>query len=77
MSIAAAKAKFIIDQTHSMKQGAASVFLADQIRKQQASLNAIVAKSAKPKGWTLGAHSELIQMLISAENALRNQRAAA
>lgn len=77
MSIAAAKAKFIIDQTHSMKPGAASIFLAQHIRIQQTSLKANVAKSVKPKGWSLGAHTELIQMLVAAQTALHERREAA
>lgn len=77
MSIAEAKARHIIEQTKSMKPAAASIFLADQILRQQRSLNQIAARSAKPKGWSLGAHEELIHRLISAENELRDRRIAA
>lgn len=73
----AALAQKIIDRTQGMSHRTARIFLADQIRIQQLQLNAIVSRSAKPKGWSLAAHEELIHRLISAENELRNRRVAA
>lgn len=75
MDIAAAAQK-IIDRTHSMKPGAASIFLAENIRFHQDLCRKIAAKSAKPKGWTLAGHLELIQTLISAQSDLHTRVAA-
>ena len=72
-----AAARKIIDRTHSMKPGAAAIFLAENIRHHQDLCCKIVAKSAKPAGWSLGAHEELIKTLISAETELRSRRIAA
>lgn len=76
MDIQAAAQK-IIERTHSMKLGAASIFLAENIRFHQDKCRKIAASSVKPAGWTLAAHEELIHTLISAENELRNRRIAA
>lgn len=76
MNIEAAADK-IISRTHSMKPGAASIFLAENIRHHQALCKQIVAKSAKPAGWTLALHEDLIHRLITAENELRSERVAA
>jgi len=73
----AALAQKIIKPTQTMSRGTAAIYLADQIRLQQLSLNQIVSKSAKPKGWTLALHEELIHALVTAENDLRNRRVAA
>ncbi|CAN7452525.1 hypothetical protein LJR235_002921 [Pararhizobium sp. LjRoot235] len=76
MDIQAAVQK-IIERTQSMKPGAASIFLAENVRHHQNLCKQIAARMAKPAGWNLAAHEELIHALISAENALRNERVAA
>jgi len=70
-------AQKIIERTHCMKPSAASIFLAENVRHHQNLCKQIAAKMAKPAGWTLAAHEQLIHTLISAENALRNERVAA
>ncbi len=72
-----ASAQKIIERTHSMKPGGASIFLAENVRHHQKLCKQIAARMAKPAGWSLAAHEQLIHTLISAENALRNERVAA
>lgn len=76
MDIQAAAQK-IIERTHSMKPGAASIFLAENIRFHQDKCRAIVRSSRKPAGWTLALHEELIHALISAQNKLHALQVAA
>ena len=63
-----AAAKKIIDEANARSPGAASIYLAENIRFHQDKCRKIVAARAKPAGWTLGKHTELIQMLISAQS---------
>lgn len=63
-----AAAKKIIDEANTKSPGAASIYLAENIRFHQDKCRKIVAARAKPAGWTLGGHTELIQMLISAQS---------
>ncbi|WP_426235798.1 hypothetical protein [Pararhizobium sp. DWP1-1-3] len=63
-----AAAKKIIDEANSRSRGAASIYLAENIRFHQDKCRKIVHARVKPAGWTLGKHTELIQMLISAQS---------
>lgn len=63
-----ASAKKIIDEANTRSPGAASIYLAENIRFHQDKCRKIVNARVKPAGWTLGKHTELIQMLISAQS---------
>ncbi len=63
-----AAAQKIIDEANTKSPGAASIYLAENIRFHQDKCATIVRSSRKPAGWTLGRHTELIQMLISAHS---------
>lgn len=62
-----AAAQTIIDEANRKSPGAASIYLAENIRFHQDKCRKIVNARVKPAGWTLGKHTELIQMLISAQ----------
>jgi hypothetical protein len=62
-----AAAKKIIDEANTRSPGAASIYLAENIRFHQDKCRIVNAR-VKPAGWTLGKHTELIQMLISAQS---------
>ena len=72
-----AAAKKIIDEANSRSPGAASIYLSENIRFHQDKCAKIARSAAKPAGWTLGKHTELIQMLISAQTDLRTLQVAA
>lgn len=64
-----AAAKKIIDEANTRSPGAASIYLSENIRFHQDKCAAIIAgRVKKPATWTLGGHTELIQMLISAQS---------
>ncbi|WP_426126268.1 hypothetical protein [Pararhizobium sp. PWRC1-1] len=63
-----AAAKKIIDEANTRSPGAASIYLAENIRFHQGKCAQYVRSSRKPAGWTLGKHTELIQMLISSQS---------
>lgn len=72
-----AAAKKIIDEANTRSPGAASIYLAENIRFHQDKCRKVVNATVKPAGWTLGKHTELIQMLISAQTERHSLQVAA
>lgn len=72
-----ASAQKIIDEANTRSSGAASIYLSENIRFHQDKCRKIVAARVKPAGWTLGKHTELIQMLISAQTERHDLQVAA